>query len=151
MSLTKLFPLAALFALAGMAPALQSEWSTKGWSAILTRYAAGDYAGAIGAIEAIDTVAFMRVISADAPENALTNWERAAVAWTRESASPTTVRHRQLITATVALEIMRAHPHLLPPLRLFLGTWACQVVRSNRKGTDAERLWYLASIAVMQE
>src|SRR5215471_19193671 len=118
MRLTTVLPLAGLLALMGMAAAPQSEWSTKTWSAILSRYAADDYAGAIEAIEAIDTVAFLREISADTPENALTNWERAALAWTRLGASPTIVRRRQLIAATVALEIMLAHPQLPPPLRL---------------------------------
>ena len=120
-------------------------------TAILTRYATGDYAGAIKAIEGIDQFAFETPLTPDTPDNAFTNWQRAAPEWIRLGTWPTGLRRRQLIAATVALEIVRARPELNAYRRLSFLSWACELVRDHPVGSDAERLWYLTSIAVMQE
>ena len=150
MTFIRVVPLAGLLAVVAMSPA-QSRWSRSAFNAILTRYATGDYAGAIKAIEGIDQFAFDTPLTPDTPDNAFTNWQRAAPEWIRLGTWPTGLRRRQLIAATVALEIVRARPELNGYRRLSFLSWACELVRDHPVGSDAERLWYLTSIAVMQE
>jgi len=140
MTLMKFLPLAGLLAVAAVSPPAQSMWSRNAWSAILTRYGTGDYDGAVRAIEGIETSAFTTALTPDTPENALTNWERAAPAWTRLGASPAIVRRRQLVSATVALEIVRAHPELRPVQRMAVVASACRLVRNHPDHGEAERL-----------
>lgn len=152
MTLSKLVPMAGLLAVLAVPPA-QPTWSRSAVGAILTRYATGDYAGAIRAIEGVDQLPVGMALSPDAPrpDDAFGDWQRAAKDWIRLGAWPTGLRRRQLIAATVALEVVRARPELDPHRRiLFLG-WACELVRDHPVGNEAERLWYLTSIAVMGE
>jgi tetratricopeptide (TPR) repeat protein len=56
-----------------------------------------------------------------------------------------------MVAATVALEILHARPELTGYRRLSFLSWACAIVRDHPTGSDAERLWYLTSVAVLQE
>ena len=146
-----LVPLTGLLAVLAVPPA-QPTWSRSVVAEILTRYATGDYAGAIKAIEGMDHCpSGRRLVPLMAPDNAFIDWQHAAKDWIRLGTWPPGLRRRQLITATVALEVVRARPELHPYRRLsFLG-WACELVRDHPVGSEAERLWYLTSIAVMDE
>ena len=143
---------AALLGFLGMSPA-QPTWSRSAVSEILTRYATGDYAGAIRAIEGVEQlpVGIRAPDLPTVPDDALIDLQRAANDWIRLGTWPTGSRRRQLIAATVALEVVRARRELNGYRRLSFVRWACEIVRDHPAGSDAERLWYLTSIAVMQE
>lgn len=143
---------AALLGLLGRSPA-QPTWSRSTVSEILTRYGTGDYAGAIRAIQGVDELP-LGIRAPDlptTPDDALIDFQRAAKDWIRLGTWPTGSRRRQLIAATVALEVVRARRELNAYRRLSFISWACGIVRDHPTGSDAERLWYLTSIAVMQE
>ena len=150
MRLTVPIALVGLLAAAVATPA-QSTWSRSAVNAILLRYATGDYAEAIHGVEGLNQGALQERLTPDTPDNAFTTWDRAARDWIRLGSWPTGLRRRQLVAATVALEIAHAHPEFNFYARLRFFSWACDVVRDHPAGNDVERLWYLTSIAVMQE
>jgi tetratricopeptide (TPR) repeat protein len=151
MRLTVAIALVGLLTAAVATPA-QSTWSRTAVRDILTQYATGDYAGALRAIEGVDQLPVgMRVGQASQPDDAFIDWQSAAQDWIRLTSWPTGVRRRQLVAATVALEIVRARSELVGYRRLSFLAWACELVRDHPTGSDAERLWYLTSIAVIQD
>src|SRR6476620_7019904 len=106
MRLTVAIALVGLLTAAVATPA-QSTWSRTAVRDILTRYATGDYAGALRAIEGVDQLPLgMRVGEASQPDDAFIDWQSAAKDWIRLTSWPTGVRRRQLVAATVALEIV---------------------------------------------
>jgi tetratricopeptide (TPR) repeat protein len=130
----------------------QPSWSRSVITEILSRYATGDYTGAIKIIESVDALPIGGSLSPgtlSAPDEAFIEWQHAAKDWIR--LDPKDSRRHQLIAATVALEIVHARSELNGPRRLSFVAWACEAVRDHPTRTDAERFWYRASIAVMQE
>lgn len=151
MLLRRATPLAGLLVALVVSPQ-QPSWSRSEITEILSRYAAGDYSGAIKIIESVDQLRLGKSVSdqLSPPDDAFIDWQHATKDWIRLGTAPTG-RPRELIAATVALEVVRAHPELAPYRSLSFLTWACQIVRDHPKGSEAERLWYLTSIAVIQE
>lgn len=78
-----LVPLTGLLAVLAVPPA-QPTWSRSVVAEILTRYATGDYAGAIRGIEGVDQLPVGTPLgSAVAPDNAFIDWQHATKDWIR--------------------------------------------------------------------
>ena len=104
---------------------------------VLDRYARGDYDGAVHAIANLNKL-----------DQAFDGIRLLTPRWIHEGGS---TEKRRLTVATVALEI--AHARQASPWRLrwpFVA-WACELVRDNASHWSAERLWFLLSIAVIEE
>jgi tetratricopeptide (TPR) repeat protein len=149
MKIARVAPLVGVVAVLAAAPAGPSAWSKTALLTLLDRYAAGEYDFAARAIAAIDRLGAIE--TPEAPDTPLTTWRLAAPEWIRSAASPAEIDRRRLIAATVALELVHAHPEVPWPRRWSFFSWACAAAREHPTRSAAERLWYLTSVAVAQE
>lgn len=106
---------------------------------ILNRYGAGQYEAALVAIDGLDSL-----------DRAFTELRLAAPAWIQHGPSGS-VSRRRLVAATVALEIAHARRTLSWRARWPFVVWGCELLRDASARSHAERAWYLASVAVMEE
>jgi hypothetical protein len=66
---------------------------------------------------------------------------------------PELAERRRLVAATLAIEISHSRKSVYLPFRAPLVIWGCELLRKNPPpvATDAERLWYIASVAALEE
>ena len=128
---------AAVAVSAAWPSAAPSTWSKAALTAILDQYASGNYEAATRAIAAIDQLSLHE--SQDTPETPFTNWQHAAPDWIRKGSSTAESNRRKLIAATVALDIVRAHPEVGLLQRLPFLAWACTRVRDHATGSDVAK------------
>lgn len=130
-----------LFSFSVMAGMIAFSPSTGGFApaqlataALLDRYERGERA------QVADQLAGIRDISIVAND-----LKRVGLAWT-QAGGPEDLHRRRLVAAAFALEIAssRFWPEEVDPFV----EWGCQLVRDNPKHDDAERLWFLTSVAV---
>jgi tetratricopeptide (TPR) repeat protein len=111
------------------------------WRGLLDRYASRQY----------ETVS--EEIARLTPNAAiLRSFPTDAARWV-DAAGPDAAQRRSLIAATLALEIAHTMSAAPDPFRERFIIWACAMVRRHASAapTEAERRWYLSSLAGLQE